>query len=302
MQDLSWRVKRFAAAPTPICKRPSIAYKRPHRMQGPTMTRQGRGHRNAGRAARPERAPDPGAALLWGAHSVEAALTNPRRKCRRLFATEAGFARVAAAASQNGVRVERVGDDELTRRLTKDAVHQGLLLEAEALPRAGLDEVVLDAPAGQRLVVILDQITDPHNLGAILRSSAGFGALAVVVQERHSPPLGGTVLELPGGGVVKGADPAEQARRELAEECGIAADDVQHLTTIVAFGGAVDAKMHIYLARDLRQVPSAGRDRHEFIEVVPMAYEELLSKVVAGELIDAPLVVATLLVRQRGLA
>ena len=199
MQDLSWRVKRFAAAPTPICKRPSIAYKRPHRMQGPTMTRQGRGHRNAGRAARPERAPDPGAALLWGAHSVEAALTNPRRKCRRLFATEAGFARVAAAASQNGVRVERVGDDELTRRLTKDAVHQGLLLEAEALPRAGLDEVVLDAPAGQRLVVILDQITDPHNLGAILRSSAGFGALAVVVQERHSPPLGGTVAKTASG-------------------------------------------------------------------------------------------------------
>lgn len=199
MQDLSWRVKRFAAAPPPICKRPSIAYKRPHRMQGPTMTRQGRGHRNAGRAARPERAPDPGAALLWGAHSVEAALTNPRRKCRRLFATEAGFARVAAAASQNGVRVERVGDDELTRRLTKDAVHQGLLLEAEALPRAGLDEVVLDAPAGQRLVVILDQITDPHNLGAILRSSAGFGALAVVVQERHSPPLGGTVAKTASG-------------------------------------------------------------------------------------------------------
>ncbi len=124
----------------------------------------------------------------------------------------------------------------------------------------------------------------------------------VTLVRQYRPPLGGTVLELPGGGVIKGTDPAEQARRELAEECGIAADDVQPLTTVVAFGGAVDAKMHIYLARGLRRVPPAGRDRHEFIEVVPMAFEELLSKVVAGELIDAPLVVATLLVRQRGLA
>jgi 23S rRNA (guanosine2251-2'-O)-methyltransferase len=137
--------------------------------------------------------------MLWGVHSVEAALTNPRRKSRRLFATEAGFARVAAAASQHGVRVERVSDDELNKRLPKDAVHQGLLLEAEPLPRLGLEDAVLDLPAGRRLVVVLDQITDPHNLGAILRSSAGFGALAVVVQERHSPPLTGIVAKTASG-------------------------------------------------------------------------------------------------------
>jgi 23S rRNA (guanosine2251-2'-O)-methyltransferase len=136
---------------------------------------------------------------VWGAHSVEAALLNPRRRLRRLLATEAGFERVASPASQRGVRVERVTEDEITRRLPRDAVHQGLLLECEALPQLSLHEAVLDPAAGARLVVVLDQVTDPHNLGAILRSAAAFGALSVVVQERHSPPLSGTVAKAASG-------------------------------------------------------------------------------------------------------
>lgn len=130
---------------------------------------------------------------------MEAALLNPRRRLRRLLATEAGFARVASAAAQRGVRVDRVSDEELARRLSRDAVHQGLLLECEALPQLSLHEAVLDAPAGSRLVIVLDQITDPHNLGAILRSAAAFGAMAVIVQERHSAPLGGTVAKTASG-------------------------------------------------------------------------------------------------------
>lgn len=155
--------------------------------------------RRAAKATRPERAPDPGAVLLWGAHSVEAALSNTRRRVRRLLATESGFTRVSHAAAQRGVRVERVGEEELSRRLPRDAVHQGLLLECEPLEPQTLHDAVLDRPAGRRLVVVLDQVTDPHNLGAILRSAAAFGASAVVVQERHSPPLAGTVAKAASG-------------------------------------------------------------------------------------------------------
>ena len=113
------------------------------------------------RGGRDGRAPDGGPILLWGAHGVEAALRNPRRKCRRLLATEAGLARVSSAASERGVRIEPTSDQEIARRLNADAVHQGLLLECDPLPRGSLDEIVLDAEPGGRLVLILDQITDP---------------------------------------------------------------------------------------------------------------------------------------------
>jgi ADP-ribose pyrophosphatase len=124
----------------------------------------------------------------------------------------------------------------------------------------------------------------------------------VTLVRQYRPPTGGVMLELPGGGVDKGGDPAAQARRELAEEVGIEAAELVHLASVVAFSGAVDANIHIYLARGLQIVPSAGRDRHEFVEIVTIPFEVLLERVVAGELSDVPLVIGTLLARQRGFA
>lgn len=184
MQDLPCSVKRFGDRAESLCESQD------------SMAKQGRSGREA---ARPDRAHDPSAVLIWGVHSVEAALANRARPCKRLLVTPAGMERIAEAARARGVRIEQVGDAEIARRLPRDAVHQGILLEAGALARTSLEDAVLDKPAGQRLVVILDQITDPHNLGAILRSAAGFGATAVIVQERHSPPLTGIVAKAASG-------------------------------------------------------------------------------------------------------
>lgn len=124
----------------------------------------------------------------------------------------------------------------------------------------------------------------------------------VTLVRQYRPPLGRVTLELPGGGADRDADPALWASRELAEEVGIQAAELLPLTTTVAFSGAVDAKIHIFLARGLRAIPSAGRDAHEFVEVIRLPFAELYQWVVAGELADAPLVIATLLARARGLA
>lgn len=123
----------------------------------------------------------------------------------------------------------------------------------------------------------------------------------VTLVRQYRPPMGRVVLEAPGGGLMKGGDIAGQVRVELAEEVGIETQELIPLTRIVAFGGAVDAKIHLFVARGLRSIPSTGRDRHEFIEVVRMPFETLLAQVVAGEVEDAALATATLMARQRGL-
>ncbi|MFN8473947.1 MAG: NUDIX hydrolase [Anaerolineae bacterium] len=124
----------------------------------------------------------------------------------------------------------------------------------------------------------------------------------VTLVRQYRPPLNAVTLEAPGGGTPKGIDPAVYAARELAEEVGIDPTELLKLTTVVAFAGAIDAKIHIFLARGLQAIPSAGRDAHEFIEIVRVPFEELLQKAISGEVVDVPLVIAALLARQRGLA
>jgi len=135
-----------------------------------------------------------GAVILYGWHTVKAALENPARRIRRLFATENATRRLSEDGLAAGIETELVRPDAIAHRLGPDAVHNGLLAEADPLPSPELDEL---EPAG--IVLVLDQITDPHNVGAILRTAAGFAVAAVVTTARHSPEATGVLAKSASG-------------------------------------------------------------------------------------------------------
>jgi 23S rRNA (guanosine2251-2'-O)-methyltransferase len=135
-----------------------------------------------------------GAVILYGWHTVKAALENPARRIRRLFATENAARRLSEDGLAAGIETELVRPDAIAHRLGPDAVHNGLLAEADPLPSPELDEL---EPAG--IVLVLDQITDPHNVGAILRTAAGFAVAAVVTTARHSPEATGVLAKSASG-------------------------------------------------------------------------------------------------------
>jgi 23S rRNA (guanosine2251-2'-O)-methyltransferase len=135
---------------------------------------------------------------LYGLHTVRAALANPVRKLNRAVITE--YASVAMGHGLLGkVRYEIATPDVVARLVPPGSVHQGVALSCEHLPRLDLDDVLSRSTEGRRLVVVLDQISDPQNVGAILRSSAAFGVCAVVVQDRHAPPESGTLAKAASG-------------------------------------------------------------------------------------------------------
>jgi 23S rRNA (guanosine2251-2'-O)-methyltransferase len=135
-----------------------------------------------------------GGVILYGWHTVTAALTNPERHIRKLWATENAARRLADAGVNLPAAPELVRPDFIAARLSPDAVHQGLLAEADPLPTRTL----LDLPAA-RLVLALDQITDPHNVGAILRTAAAFAVSAVVTTARYSPDATGVLAKSASG-------------------------------------------------------------------------------------------------------
>src|SRR5690625_4943701 len=142
--------------------------------------------------------------LLYGSHAVRAALANPRRRCHRLLLTEearrregADLERLAGQASRSPA-LEPVERQDLDL-LLPGAVHEGIALEVAPLSPPSLPEFLDSLPEGPALVVLLDQVTDPHNVGAILRSAAVFGAAALVVPERHAPPETGVLAKTASG-------------------------------------------------------------------------------------------------------
>ena len=140
------------------------------------------------------RASGDGAVILYGWHTVKAALENPARRIRRLYATANAARRLAEDSVALAIEPELVRPDAIAQRLGPDAVHNGLLAEADPLPSPELEEI---EPAG--IVLVLDQITDPHNVGAILRTAAGFAVAAVVTTARHSPEATGVLAKSASG-------------------------------------------------------------------------------------------------------
>jgi 23S rRNA (guanosine2251-2'-O)-methyltransferase len=131
---------------------------------------------------------------LYGTHAAKAALANPQRKFHRVLVTERTRDLVPANLSP-----EILPPDAISRLLPQGSVHQGIALLCDPLPALSLEDTVGLKPPGGRLVVVLDQVTDPHNEGAILRSAAAFGAAAVVVQDRHAPPESGVLAKAASG-------------------------------------------------------------------------------------------------------
>jgi 23S rRNA (guanosine2251-2'-O)-methyltransferase len=118
---------------------------------------------------------------LYGRHAVEAALANPGRSCHRLLATAEALAALGGTARRPGLETLTVEREEIERRLGAGAVHQGLALSVAPLPRLELKRACAPEP-GRNLVLLLDQVTDPHNVGAILRSAAAFEVRGVAAR------------------------------------------------------------------------------------------------------------------------
>src|SRR3990167_2697124 len=148
-----------------------------------------KGGRGSGRASA-------GQVRLWGRHAVEAALKNPHRVHRKLWATREGIDTLDGELPP-GFPVEYANVADLARLVARDAPHQGLVLECEPLEDIFLDDV-MDAESNRPLLV-LDQVTDPHNVGAILRSAAAFNAAAIVTQDRHAPSETGVLAKSASG-------------------------------------------------------------------------------------------------------
>jgi len=150
------------------------------------MGKRKKSHQSHGTANRPR---------LWGKHAVAAALDNPARTVLRAWAT-----REAAEFMKFPVDVPVTLSDvaDLGRLVPNDAPHQGVVIEVAPLEDAWLGDILAHAP-GRAVLLVLDQVTDPHNVGAILRSAAAFGAAGIVTQDRHSPPESGVIAKAASG-------------------------------------------------------------------------------------------------------
>ena len=143
---------------------------------------------------KPKYDPDTGPVYLYGIHTVRAALDNPRREKRELLATPNALMRLKEGGPTGKLHVREVTPKELDKLLGAEAVHQGAALEVEPVSRFGLNDI-----DPLKLIVVLDQITDPHNVGAILRTACAFGADALITTQRYAPRETGVMAKAASG-------------------------------------------------------------------------------------------------------
>ncbi|AJE47951.1 23S rRNA (guanosine(2251)-2'-O)-methyltransferase RlmB [Celeribacter indicus] len=136
---------------------------------------------------------------LFGLHAVRDALRNPARERLRLVVTKNAFDKLGADIAASGIAPEIVDPRRFDAPLDPGSVHQGAALEVKPLTWGSVAEVCLSAGEGAPTVVLLDQVTDPHNVGAILRSAEVFGAEAVIATARHAAPETGALAKTASG-------------------------------------------------------------------------------------------------------
>ncbi len=133
---------------------------------------------------------------FWGRHAVIAALANPERVVTKIWGTRDALGKLDLPPILTVVYAD-VAD--LGRMVPADAPHQGLVAEVEPLEDVWLKELMDRGQDDMRPLIVLDQVTDPHNVGAILRSAAAFDALGIVTQDRHAPPESGALARAASG-------------------------------------------------------------------------------------------------------
>jgi 23S rRNA (guanosine2251-2'-O)-methyltransferase len=149
----------------------------------------------ARRGHRPSQAPG-GRPRFWGRHAVTAALANPERVVRKMWATREALAGLDIPPV---IPITYAEVTDLARLVPGDAPHQGLVIEVDPLDDIWLGDLLQQGADDKRPLLVLDQVTDPHNVGAILRSAAAFDALGIITQDRHSPPESGTIARSASG-------------------------------------------------------------------------------------------------------
>jgi 23S rRNA (guanosine2251-2'-O)-methyltransferase len=142
-----------------------------------------------------------GSYWIYGNHAVLAAIDNPQRRIRRLLQANPDSEKAARGGSDRPLpRWETVDRAILDRVAGRESVHQGIAAQVDPLPGTEIEDIAaMAAERPEAKIVILDQVTDPHNVGAILRSAAAFGALAVVLTERNAAPESGVLAKAASG-------------------------------------------------------------------------------------------------------
>jgi 23S rRNA (guanosine2251-2'-O)-methyltransferase len=153
----------------------------------------GGGNRGGGQSGGEGEKLTDGTVWIYGTHAVMAAMANPKRKVLDLRAT-----RNAAEALPEGTRVNLIEGEELSAKLPAGAVHQGIAVRVTPLDVMEIDQAIPDVSG---IVLVLDQVTDPQNIGAVFRSAAAFGARAIIQQDRKAPPITGSLAKAAVGGI-----------------------------------------------------------------------------------------------------